>query len=57
LETLNLQQNDITDAGLENLYGLKNLKQIQLGQTKVTKEGVEKLQAALPKAKITSDVN
>jgi len=42
----------ITDAGLEHLKGLTNLKTLWLVNTKVTPEGVEKLQKALPNTQI-----
>ena len=44
----------ITDAGLEHLQGLKNLQELNLDLTKVTPEGVAKLQKFLPNTKITS---
>ena len=52
LESLGIHCNDVTDAGLANLYGLKNLKHIDLTGTQVTPEGVKKLQAALPYCRI-----
>ena len=39
----------VTDAGLEHLKGLTELTFLQLFGTKVTDNGVDKLQAALPK--------
>ena len=38
----------ITDAGLEHLKGLKRLEELDLERTKVTDEGVKRLQKALP---------
>ena len=39
------------DAGLVHLNGIKALKNLNLQNTKVTQEGVDKLKAALPKCK------
>ncbi|HEX4150008.1 MAG TPA: SUMF1/EgtB/PvdO family nonheme iron enzyme, partial [Pirellulales bacterium] len=50
---LKLLDNPITDAGLIHLEPLKSLKSLELGGTKVTAAGVEKLQKALPNCKIT----
>jgi hypothetical protein len=47
-----LDQCQITDAGLEHLKGLKNLKAVNLRATKVTDAGVADLQKALPNCKI-----
>lgn len=53
LKSLNLgYASKVSDAGLPNLYGLKQLADISLIGTEVTPSGVEKLKAALPKAKI-----
>ena len=38
----------MTDAGLEHLKGLKNLKKLYVWQTPVTDAGVAKLKEALP---------
>jgi hypothetical protein len=43
---------DITDADLEQLNGLTQLKEVQLDGTSLTDEGVAKLQQALPNCKI-----
>ncbi len=53
LQSLTLNGAPVTDAGLEHLKGLQNLTELFLGQTKVTTAGVARLQAALPKCKIT----
>jgi hypothetical protein len=42
----------VTDAGLENLKGLDQLQELKLEATKVTDEGVAKLQRTLPNCKI-----
>ena len=43
----------VTDAGLVHLKGLSKLQMLSLSYTKVTDAGVKKLQAALPKCKIS----
>ena len=54
LEKLNLAGTQVTDAGVHYLKGLKQLKELTLGedapmcQTKVTDAGVAELQAAIP---------
>jgi hypothetical protein len=48
LEYLNLLGTQITDAGIQNLASMKSLKKIYLWQTKITLQGAEKLQKALP---------
>lgn len=53
LKALNLDQTPITDAGLVHLAELKSLEDLRLSGTKVSEAGVAKLQAALPKCKIT----
>ena len=45
---LNLQQTNVTDAGLEHLTGLTNLKLLWLNGTQVTDERVKEFQQALP---------
>jgi hypothetical protein len=52
LETLELQNTRVSDDGLANLEGLKKLKAVNLRKTRVTAKGVEKLQKALPSARI-----
>ena len=54
LEYLNLYGTQVTDAGLGELEGLKNLRAIYLWQTKVTPEGVESLKKALPQCEINT---
>ncbi len=53
LQTLDLALTKVTDAGLVYLKGLTKLQTLDLNRTKVTDAGVKKLQAALPKCKIT----
>jgi hypothetical protein len=53
LKSLNLDAaSKVSDAGLVNLHGLKQLTDISLTGTEVTPSGVEKLKTALPNAKI-----
>ncbi|HZU34927.1 MAG TPA: hypothetical protein VFA18_03410 [Gemmataceae bacterium] len=52
LQRLCLNGTGVTDAGLEHLTGLSDLEVLTLQDTKVTPTGVQKLQKALPKAKI-----
>jgi hypothetical protein len=52
LERLFLNGTKITDAGLPCLYGLAKLQAVYLGDTRVTVEGVKKLQEALPNCEI-----
>jgi len=53
LKSLNLWACDlITDDGLEDLRELKNLKSLSLGGTKVTLQGIQRLQLALPECEI-----
>jgi formylglycine-generating enzyme required for sulfatase activity len=57
LQRLSLRNNGrITDAGLQHLAKLDDLFELHLEGTKVTKEGVAKLQEALPDCEIFSDV-
>ncbi len=48
LTYLNLYGAAVTDAGLAQLTGLKNLRNLYVWQTKVTDEGIQKLKQALP---------
>jgi len=52
LEYLNLYGANITDAGLDALGELSALKKLFVWQTKVTLDGVHKLQAKLPELEI-----
>jgi hypothetical protein len=42
----------VTNAGLEHLKGLSNLKTLFLEHSKVTDDGIMKLRQALPNCKI-----
>jgi hypothetical protein len=50
---LNLYATGVTDAGMEQLKNLRALKRLYLWQTKVTAQGAEKLQRALPGLEIS----
>ena len=52
LKWLDLSNTEITDAGLEQLKGLKKLEKLDLSNTKVTNAGVKDLQKTLPNLKI-----
>ena len=53
LQSLDLSDTRVTNAGLEDLIGLTNLRTLDLRNTHVTDSGVNKLQQALPKCRIT----
>ena len=52
LEVLDLSHNTIDDSHLASLYNLTDLRELYLGNTRVTDAGVKKLQQALPNCKI-----
>ena len=52
LTAVDLSRKSTTDAGLAHLQGLSQLQGLDLRDTKVTDEGVQKLQQALPNGKI-----
>ncbi len=52
LEKLYLDQNPVTDKGLEQLRKLTHLKRLDLCLTKVSGAEVRKIQAALPKCRV-----
>jgi hypothetical protein len=52
ITSLSLSGTNVNDAGLDRLSGLKSLRYLYLLDTKVTDEGVKKLQQALPNCKI-----
>ncbi len=52
LESLYLEGDDLTDAKLSHIEKMTDLRELHLVYTKVTKEGVAKVQHALPKCKI-----
>ena len=53
LQKLSLSGSGLTDEGLQPLHRLANLRELDLTGTKVIAAGTAKLQAALPKCKIT----
>ena len=57
LEYLNLYSTKVTDESIRHLKQLKNLKQLFVWETKVSEAGCRRLQAALPKLKITRGVD
>lgn len=52
LEFLNLVGTQITDEGIKNLKGLKNLRKLYLWQTDVSEKGIQYLKNSLPKLEI-----
>jgi Leucine-rich repeat (LRR) protein len=48
LSVLDLQDTQVTDAGLEHLKGLPNLSVLSLQGTQVTDAGVNELKGSLP---------
>jgi len=52
LQFLYLAGTKINDDRLENLNALTQLQGLELGKTKVSEAGIEKLQKALPNCKI-----
>lgn len=48
-QVLDAQGTDLTDAGLALMHGLKNLRCLVVRRTHVTREGVFRLQQAIPK--------
>jgi hypothetical protein len=47
-----LAGSSVSDEGLKNPYGLTNLQELDLAQTKVTAAGRTELQKALPKCRL-----
>ncbi len=52
LRKVHVSETDVTDAGLEYLKGLVQLRELDLRWTKVTAEGVKRLQQRLPNCDI-----
>jgi hypothetical protein len=50
--TLSLSDTQVTDAGLEHLKRLKNLRYLNLTGTQVTYEGIHMLKKTLPNCSI-----
>ena len=55
LRTLYMDRMNVTDAGLEHLSGLADLRQISLAETKTTAAGRARLKEALPDLSISDD--
>ena len=53
LHYLGLKSEGVTDAGLSHLKRLKSLQELTIGSTKVTKDGLKKLERELPDCKIS----
>jgi hypothetical protein len=53
LHMLRIHSASVTDEGLFHLENLPQLKELILSQTKVTPDGVKRLQQALPNCKLT----
>ena len=51
LETLDLQKTGVTDRGLDQLRGLAKLKEIWTSESRITKDGAARFQAAKPNLK------
>ena len=51
-----LDETKISDQGLQHLAGLKKLKNLNLKQTGVAREWVQRLQKALPECTITTNM-
>jgi hypothetical protein len=54
LESLNIFGTAVTDAGLQKLAALPQLKRLYVWQSKVTPAGIEELKKKLPKCQIQS---
>jgi Leucine-rich repeat (LRR) protein len=52
LQTFDLSDTQVTDAGLEHLKELTQLQTLDLSGTEATDEGVKRLQQALPNCTI-----
>ena len=56
LKSLDLTATEVTDAGLVYLEGMKNLKTVNLGASRVSIEGIEHLRMARPDLTIELEV-
>lgn len=52
LTTLNLERTVVTDAAIQHIRTLSRLKELRIANTKITTNGIEELQAALPGCEI-----
>jgi hypothetical protein len=55
LEWLVLMDTKVTDAGLTHIAALRNLGRLDLEGSRVTPDGVRRIKAALPQARVYSD--
>ena len=55
LEYVYLSQMDISDVGLKHLEKISTLKRLDVRKTKVTKNGIEAIKAAMPELEVESD--
>ena len=55
LETLRLKLNPLTNACVETLVKLKNLKGLDLNNTQIDNKGLKQLRAALPQCKVLAE--
>jgi internalin A len=53
LRSLHLDDTEVTDAGLKELYNLRNLEELSLKGTHVTKAGLSELRKALPECNVS----
>ena len=54
LEILSLTETELTDSSVETLAGFQSLKSLNLDRSGISPDGIERLQQALPKARISS---
>jgi internalin A len=54
LETLSLNETELTDSSVKTLAGFQSLNSLNLDRTGISPAGIERLQQALPKARISS---
>lgn len=52
LELLYLSHTSVTDAGLGYLTGLKKLRAVEIQDTAITDDGIQRLKQALPNTSI-----
>ena len=53
IQDLDLNSVQVTDAGLKHLHGFTALERMNVGDTKVTRAGIQELSRVLPNAKIS----